>query len=100
MQRLAVQVLCRQLDQAWTYFSRSWRMQDHVYVQHLELSAFQSRFRDLTAALAELEKATAAAGASLPSSVSGAEVDAALDSVDACQQALQVEQARTRELAR
>ena len=27
MQRLAVQVLCKQLDQAWTYFNRSWKMQ-------------------------------------------------------------------------
>ena len=41
MQRLAVQVLCKQLDQAWTYFSRSWKMQDHVYVQYLELNTFQ-----------------------------------------------------------
>ena len=43
MQRLAVQVLCKQLDQAWTYFNRSWKMQDHVYVQYLELNTFQIR---------------------------------------------------------
>ena len=43
MQRLAVQVLCKQLDQAWTYFNRSWKMQDHVYVQYLELNTFQVR---------------------------------------------------------
>ena len=43
MQRLAVQILCKQLDQAWTYFSRSWKMQDHVYVQYLELNTFQVR---------------------------------------------------------
>ena len=50
MQRLAVQVLCKQLDQAWTYFSRSWKMQDHVYVQYLELNTFQvgGTSRDVT----------------------------------------------------
>ncbi len=42
--------------QAWTYFSRSWKMQDHVYVQYLELNAFQQRFRELANAIAANER--------------------------------------------
>ena len=92
MQRLAVQVLCRQLDQAWTYFSRSWRMQDHVYVQHLELGTFQLRFRELSAALSELE-ASAPMRLRTPQgarAIEQVEIDACLDDVDAFAQALQV----------
>ena len=55
MQRLAVQLLCKQLDQAWTYFNRSWKMQDHVYVQYLELNSFQSRFREISNSLNAVE---------------------------------------------
>ncbi len=77
-------------------------MQDHVYVQHLELATFQSRFRELAASLASLEEASARLPAprGARSEEDAAEIDACLDAADACGQALQVEQARARELAR
>ena len=78
MQRLAVQILCKQLDQAWTYFSRSWKMQDHVYVQYLELNAFQTRFRELANTMAANERLVQ----ELPSAGNTAEeLNAALDKV-------------------
>ena len=78
MQRLAVQILCKQLDQAWTYFSRSWKMQDHVYVQYLELNAFQTRFRELANTMAANERLVQ----ELPSAGNNTdELNAALDKV-------------------
>jgi hypothetical protein len=97
MQRLAVQVLCKQLDQAWTYFSRSWRMQDHVYVQYLELNTFQIRFRDLANDFAEsLERLNR----DLPMVGLGSaeEVNAALDKVDSFSETLAVDVVKAREL--
>lgn len=97
MQRLAVQVLCKQLDQAWTYFSRSWKMQDHVYVQYLELNTFQQRFRELANVFAENERLVR----DLPVSGSSTEeVNAALDKVDSCAQTLAIEGTKAKSLAK
>ena len=72
------QILCKQLDQAWTYFSRSWKMQDHVYVQYLELNAFQQRFRELANTIAANERMVQ----ELPSAGNTTEeLNAALDKV-------------------
>ena len=94
MQRLAVQVLCKQLDQAWTYFNRSWKMQDHVYVQYLELNTFQVRFREVANAFAEdvarLERDVPTGGFS-----SECEVNDAVDKLDSlAQTAVAVDVAR------
>ena len=98
MQRLAVQVLCKQLDQAWTYFNRSWKMQDHVYVQYLELNTFQIRFREVVNAFAEdlarLERDVPTGGFS-----SEDEVNDAVDKLDSLSQtAIAADVARATEL--
>lgn len=97
MQRLAVQVLCKQLDQAWTYFNRSWKMQDHVYVQYLELNTFQTRFREIANSFAEIERVIR----DLPVSGSSMEeVNAALDRVDSCAQTLAIQGTKARDLGK
>ena len=97
MQRLAVQVLCKQLDQAWTYFNRSWKMQDNVYVQYLELNTFQTKFRDLATSFSETERLIR----ELPMSGSSMEeINAALDKVDSCAQTLSIQGNKARELAK
>ena len=97
MQRLAVQVLCKQLDQAWTYFSRSWKMQDHVYVQYLELNTFQHRFKDLANTFADRERIVR----SLPMTGSTREeVNTALDKIESFSQAMAMDEAKARDLAK
>ena len=95
IQRLAVQLLCKQLDQAWTYFNRSWKMQDHVYVQYLELNSFQTRFREISTSLNAVEISlrdfTASAG-------TVEEANALLDTLDAIAQSLAVESSKARDL--
>ncbi len=95
MQRLAVQLLCKQLDQAWTYFNRSWKMQDHIYVQYLELNSFQTRFREISASLGTVELTLRDLNASA-SSVEDA--NALLDRLDAISQTLAVESSKARDL--
>lgn len=95
MQRLAVQLLCKQLDQAWTYFNRSWKMQDHVYVQYLELNSFQTRFREISASLNAVEHSLRDLNASA-SSVEDA--NTCLDTLDAIAQNLAVESSKARDL--
>lgn len=95
MQRLAVQLLCKQLDQAWTYFNRSWKMQDHVYVQYLELNSFQTRFREISASLSAVEHSLRDLNASA-SSVEDA--NTCLDTLDAIAQNLAVESSKARDL--
>jgi len=56
MQRLAVQMLCYQLDNTWQYFTRTFKMQDHLYVQYVELNEFQNEFRELCSKFQENEK--------------------------------------------
>jgi hypothetical protein len=95
MQRLAVQLLCKQLDQAWTYFNRSWKMQDHVYVQYLELNSFQTRFREVSGRLAQVEVQLR------DLSTSASTIDDAnelLDSLDSLAQSFAVENSKAREL--
>ena len=87
-------MLCKQLDQAWTYFNRSWKMQDHVYVQYLELNTFQVRFREVANAFAEdvarLERDVPTGGFS-----SECEVNDAVDKLDSlAQTAVAVDVAR------
>lgn len=97
MQRLAVQVLCKQLDQAWTYFSRSWKMQDHVYVQYLELNTFQQRYRELANTFAENDRMVR----ELPISGSSTEeVNAALDKIDSVTQSVSIAMTKARELTK
>ena len=97
MQRLAVQVLCKQLDQAWTYFNRSWKMQDHVYVQYLELNTFQHRFREIANSFVDNERQVRdlAVCGNNPE-----EINAALDKIDSCAQALAMESVKARELSK
>ena len=47
MQKLSVQMLCYQLDKTWQFFTRTFKMQDHIYVQYVELSVFQTEFQSL-----------------------------------------------------
>jgi len=56
MQRLAVQMLCYQLDSTWQYFATSFKIQDQLYVQHVELNSFQTQFRELAFKFSENEK--------------------------------------------
>jgi len=56
MQRLAVQMLCYQLDSTWQYFTRTFKMQDQMYVQYVELNTFQTEFRELSHKFSENEK--------------------------------------------
>ena len=37
MQKLAVDILCTQLDETWNCFTQTFRMQDKIYVQFVEL---------------------------------------------------------------
>ncbi len=103
MQRLAVQVLCKQLDQAWTYFSRSWKMQDHVYVQYLELNTFQARFRELANSFAlhheRLEREVPSAAAAVAVGFGSAEeANAGLDKLDSIEEALAADVAKAADL--
>ena len=95
MQRLAVQLLCKQLDQAWTYFNRSWKMQDHVYVQYLELNSFQTRFREISASLNQVEISLREINVSA-STVEDA--NTLLDALDAIAQTLAVETSKASDL--
>merc|ERR1711971_299668 len=37
MQRLTVEMLCNQLDNTWKYFTATFKMQDQLYVQYVEI---------------------------------------------------------------
>lgn len=56
MQRLAVQMLCSQLDNTWQYFTSTFKMQDQLYVQYVELYQFQTEYRELANKFGENEK--------------------------------------------
>ena len=72
-------------------------MQDHVYVQYLELNTFQSRFRELSATFADSERAVR----DLPTGGATAEeVNAALDKVETCAQSLKADGLKARELSK
>jgi len=47
MQRLAVDIMCNQLDETWNYFTTTFKMQDRIYVQFVELYQFENEFREL-----------------------------------------------------
>ena len=55
MQRLAVEMLCNQLDNTWEYFTATFKMQDHLYVQYVELYQFNNQFGDLAKKFSENE---------------------------------------------
>ena len=95
MQRLAVQLLCKQLDQAWTYFNRSWKMQDHVYVQYLELNSFQTRFREITNSLNTVEISLREFSTS---ATNIEEANTLLDTLDTINQSLGLESTKARDL--
>lgn len=44
MQKLAIQMLCYQLDKTWQFFTRTFKMQDHIYVEYVELAVFQAEY--------------------------------------------------------
>jgi len=56
MQRLSVEILCNQLDETWNSFKQSFKMQDKVYVQFVELCQFENEFRELVNKFSENEK--------------------------------------------
>ena len=70
-------------------------MQDHVYVQYLELNSFQTRFREISASLNQVELSLRDLNASA-SSVEDA--NALLDTLDAIAQTLAVESSKARDL--
>ena len=72
-------------------------MQDHVYVQYLELNTFQHRFRELANTFSDNEKQVRdlPLGGNNPE-----EVNAALDKIDSCAQTLAMEGAKARELSK
>ena len=72
-------------------------MQDHVYVQYLELNAFQTRFRELTVSLEQVEVSLREC------STSATTVDNAnilLDTLESMEQNLALESAKSRDLIR
>lgn len=69
MQKLSVQMLCYQLDTTWQFFTRTFKMQvepsrninawniwtqdfislqDHLYVQYVEITVFQAEFHQVS----------------------------------------------------
>jgi len=97
MQKLAVQMLCYQLDNTWQYFTRTFKMQDHLYVQYVELNVFQNEFRDLSNKFNENEKII------LRLEMSGScleEVNAELDKLDSVMEALSVDALKAKKLAK
>jgi len=56
MQKLAVDILCTQLDETWNCFTQTFRMQDKIYVQFVELYQFENEFRELVNKFSENEK--------------------------------------------
>ena len=79
MQKLAVQMLCYQLDTTWQFFTRTFKMQvqsystyicltwkfpenfyfstwqDHLYVQYVEVAVFQAEYQQLSGKIRENE---------------------------------------------
>jgi len=97
MQRLAVQMLCYQLDNTWQYFTRTFKMQDHLYVQYVELNQFQNEFRELSNKFQENEKIIQ----KLPmSGESMEEVNTELDKLDSVLEALSVDVHKAKKLAK
>lgn len=97
MQRLSVQMLCYQLDNTWQYFTRTFKMQDHLYVQYVELNQFQIEFRELSNKFNENEKIIkklTVSGENLE------EVSAALDELDSVIEALSVDVIKAKNLAK
>merc|ERR1719233_1457003 len=97
MQRLAVQMLCYQLDNTWQYFTRTFKMQDHLYVQYVELNIFQNEFRDLSNKFNENEKIIhrlEMQGSCLE------EVNAELDKLDSVMEAMSVDALKAKKLSK
>ena len=70
-------------------------MQDHVYVQYLELNSFQTRFREISTSLSAVEISLRDFNASA-STVEDA--NALLDTLDAIAQSLAVESSKAKDL--
>ena len=51
-----MEILCNQLDETWNSFKQSFKMQDKVYVQFVELCQFENEFRELVNKFSENEK--------------------------------------------
>jgi len=97
MQRLAVQMLCYQLDNTWQYFTRTFKMQDHLYVQYVELNQFQIEFRELSNKFIENEKIIqklAICGSCLE------EVTDELNKLESVMEALSVDTAKAKRLSK
>merc|ERR1719167_817731 len=97
MQRLAVQMLCYQLDNTWQYFTRTFKMQDHLYVQYVELNIFQNEFQTLSNRFKENEKLLLGlkmSGSSLE------EVNAHLDKLESVTEDISADAIKAKKLAK
>ena len=80
-----------------SFLFRSWKMQDHVYVQYLELNAFQTRFRELNVSLEQVE--VSLRDFSL-STTTIDNVNILLDTLESMEQNLAMESTKARDLIR
>ena len=99
MQRLAVDILCNQLDETWNYFTTTFKMQDRIYVQFVELYQFENEFRELVNKFSENEKIInrlimTGFGSSME------EINRELDEIDNVINALSVDVAKAKHLCR
>ena len=99
MQRLAVDILCNQLEETWNYFTSTFKMQDRIYVQFVELYQFENEFRELVNKFSENEKIInrlimTGFGSSLE------EINKELDEIDDVMHALSVDVVKAKNLAR
>ena len=99
MQRLAVDILCNQLDVTWNYFTATFKMQDRIYVQFVELYQFENEFRELLNKFNENRKIInrlimTGYGSSLE------ELNKELDEIDNVIHALSVDVTKAKSLAR
>jgi len=97
MQRLAVEMLCNQLDNTWEYFTATFKMQDHLYVQYVELGQFNNQFGDLARKFSENEKVIKKLSLSV-SSID--EVNNELDHLDRIIEALSVDALKAKKLSK
>ena len=97
MQRLAVEMLCNQLDNTWEYFTATFKMQDHLYVQYVELSQFNNQFGELAKKFGENEKVIKKLSLSV-SSID--EVNHELDQLDSVIEALSIDALKAKKLSK
>ena len=99
MQRLAVDILCNQLDETWNYFTTTFKIKDRIYVQFVELYQFENEFHELVNKFNENGKIInrlimTGYGSSLE------EINKELDEIDNVIRTLSVDVAKAKSLAR